>query len=471
VYTTRLLLVLMLTLGITAEAQTSRRSKAKPKPKKPAVTKPVPAPEESGPEAPGTSAEPASESASKPSPAKPVAPALARPDAPVLPVASDNTVVFAIPRTANAEPAAARLQAELTRLLGSKPDVRLVNLDALFPAPEPASTKEADALYEEGKEAYDNLDPEAAAGKFSAAAEAYEKHPGSMKPQRLAKTFIFLGASQLLNGDKDSAKSAFLRALAAHPGTQPEQGLFDSSVHTSFTDAQQQFNSQKPGSLDIDSKPSGARVTVGGEDMGVTPLKNVPVHPGRHPVLLSLPGHVPYASYPQVASGKTAEVKPQLEPLPAMAEAIATASRAASEKSFDSSKMPPELTALADKLGARYVVLAAVQQKKSNPAEAEVQVWDVRTKNRLRGVELELQSKDPERSTVAAADRVHGFLTGRMMAEPISDSKMPQVVKKPWFWAAVVGGAAVVTGGILYATQDKKGGPLGPVTGLPGLGF
>jgi len=456
----------MLTLGLTAEAQTSRRSK-KSKSKKPAVTKPVPASEESASEA--TPAQPGSGTQAA-SPVKTDAPTLAQPEAPARPAASDAAVVFAVPRTANAESAAGRLQAELTRLLGGKPDVQLVDLATVFPPPQPASTEEADKLYEQGKEAYDNLDPEAAAGKFTAAADAYEKHPVSLRSSRLAKTFIFLGASQLLNGDKDGAKGSFLRALAADPGTQPEQGLFDSNVHTVFTDAQQQFNSQKPGSLDIDSKPSGARVTVRGEDVGVTPLKNVPAHPGRHPVVISLPGYMPYASYPQVASEKTAEVKPQLEPLPAMADAMATASRAASEKGFDSDTMPPELTALADKLGARYVVLAAVQQKKSNPAEAELQVWDVRTKNRLRGVELELLSKDPEKSTVAAADRVHGFLTGRALSEPSGPSKMPQVVKKPWFWAAVVGGAAVVTGGIIYATQDKKGG-LGPVTGMPGFGF
>jgi hypothetical protein len=469
VYTARLLIVLMLALGISAEAQTSRRSK-KSKSKKPAATKTVPAPEEPAPDAPTTTPETGTEAAAKPAPEAPAA-TLAT-DAPVRAAGSEGTVVFAVPRATNAEPAAIRLQAELNRLLGSKPDVQLVDLATVFPAPAPASTKEADALYEQGKESYDNLDPEAAAGKFSAAAEAYEKHPGALNSQRLAKTFIFLGASQLLNGDKDGAKNSFLRALAADPATQPEQGLFDSNVHTAFTDAQQQFNSQKPGSLDIDSKPSGARVTVRGENVGVTPLKNVSAHPGRHAVVISLPGYVPYASYPQVASEKASEVKPQLEPLPAMAEAIATASRASTEKAFDSDKMPPELTALADKLGARYVVLAAVQQKKSNSAEAELQVWDVRTKNRLRGVELELQSKDPEKSTVAAADRVHGFLTGRMLAEPSGgDSKMPQVIKKPWFWAAVVGGAAVVTGGILYATQDKRGGGLGPVTGLPGFGF
>ncbi len=482
----RLFLVLMLVLSVTAEAQTSRRSKKRSKGKKPAVTKPVkpgtPPPEEPSPEA-APSMEPAptaeTPSAPAPTPGKPLAPTPSETkpvvtDAPIRQTTPDGTVVLALPRTANAEGAAGQLQAELIRLLGSKPGVQLVDLGASFPAPPPASLQEADTIFEQGKQAYDNLDPETAGAKFSLAAEAYEKHPGALLPQRLAKTFIFLGASQLLNGDKAGAKASFSRALAAHPGTQPEQGLFGSDVQAAFTDAQQEFNSLKPGTLEIDSKPSGAQVRVGTEDVGTTPLKNVPVHPGRHPVVISLPGYVPYASYPLVASGKSAEVKPQLEPTPALAEVLAAASRAASEKGFDSSNMPPEVATVADKAGARYVVLAAVRQKKTNPAEAEVQVWDVRTKNRLRGVELEMQSRDPENNTVAAADRVHGFLTGRVMDSPSSSplSGLPPVVKKPWFWAAVVGGAAVVTGGVLYATQSRRGGdPLGPVIGIPGIGF
>jgi hypothetical protein len=473
----RLFLVLMLVLGVTAEAQSSRRSKKPKKSKKPAVTRPVPKPVEPPAEvptaAPGPTLEP------EPSAAKPALPAPSdtKPvatDAPVRQTIADGTVVFALPRAPNAEQAAEQLQAELVRLLGSKPGVQLVELGAAFPPPPPASLQEADALFEQGREAYDNLDPEAAAAKFNAAADAYEKHPAVMRPQQLAKTLIFLGASQLLNGDKAGAKESFGRALAAHTSTQPEQGLFGSDVTTAFNEALQEFTSAKLGSLQIDSKPSGARVTVGGEDVGVTPLKNVPIHPGRVPVVITLPGYAPYASYPLVASGKSADVKPQLEPLPALAEVLAAASRASSEKGFDSSKMPPEVATVADKVGARYVVLAAVRKKKTDPAEAELQVWDVRTKNRLRGVEVELQSRDPEKSTVAAADSVHGFLTGRVVAQPSSSplKNLPPVVKKPWFWAAVVGGAAVVTGGILYATQERRGGsPVGPISGLPGLGF
>lgn len=476
-YTARLLLVLALALGVSAEAASSRSKKKTTHVSKPSKSKtPKQAPEpEAQPEAqpeeqPDSVAEPEPEARPQPTAAKPETPTAPEP-APAPKAAENAAVVIAIARAPNAEPAAGQVQEELSRLLSSKPDVHLMDLASAFPPPPPPSLKEADALFEEGKTAYDNLDPEAAAGKFISAAEAYEKHPGAFKPQQLGKTFVFLGACQFLNGDKQGAKTSFIRALAADPATQPDTNLFGSDVQAAFTDAQQEFNAQKPGTLVIDSKPSGAHVTVRGEDVGVTPLKSVEVHPGRQPVVISLPGYVPYASYPQVASGKSSELKPQLEPLPALSEVLSAATRASSEKAFDAKTMPPDVAAIAQKVGARYVILAAVHQKKTNPAEAELQVWDVRTKNRLRGVELQLGARHTDNSPTAVADRVHGFLTGRMVAEPSSSSSMPTVVKKPWFWAAVVGGAAVVTGGILYATQDKRGDPLSPITGVPGLHF
>lgn len=484
----RLFLVLALVLSVSAEAaKPSRRSK-KGKGKKPAITKPVPMEAEPAPEpgstepAEATGAEPSTDMAPAPTATKPLAPdAPARPEAPATATAepaarpttaAGSAVVLAVARSANAQESASQLQAELNRLLSEKPGVELVDLATGFPPPPLPSLAEADALFEEGKGLYDNLDPEAAAGKFLAAVDAYEKHPIAFKPDRLATTFIFLGASQLLNGDKDGAKLSFQRALSASPKTQPDAGMFGADVQTAFTDAQQAFNAQEKATLAIDSKPTGATVTVRGEEVGTTPLKSVPVHAGRHPVIISLPGYVPYASYPQVAPGKSAEVKPQLEPLPALAEVLTAAGRATSEKAFDSDRMPPEASLIADKVGARYVVLAAVQKDKRDPAEAELQVWDVTSKSRLRGLEVELGSKDPDNSTVAAADRIHGFLTGASPLAPVATAgTMPPVLKKPWFWAAVVGGAAVVTGGILYATQDRGGPGPGFGTGVPGLPF
>ncbi|SEU07851.1 PEGA domain-containing protein [Stigmatella erecta] len=440
--------MLALALSVSAEAQSSRRPKAK----KPAAVK-------SAPPAPA---------------AEPVAPPAEPPPAPVAEVklvpVGPRTVVFAAPRPGASPASAEALQEELSRLLAAKPDVALVDLAAVFPPPAPASVAEADALFEEGKGLYDNLDPEAAAAKFLAAAEAYQKHPEALKPERLANAFLFLGASQLLNGEAKAAQRSFLQALSASPTLQPDPNLFGTDVQTAFTDMQQEFSRQPPGTLAIDSSPRGAAVRVDGRDVGLTPLPELTLHGGRHPVVLSRPGYQAVIAYPQVASGQRTELKPSLEMLPEMTALLATVAQATSEQGFEASTLPPGVAALGERLGARYVVLAAVSQKKGRVG-GEVQVWDVQTQGRLRGVRMDPRSKKPEDSVEGAAERIHGFLLGGPLSAPAPAPLTATLVKKPWFWAAVVGGAAVVTGGVLYATQAGKGRSGGVISGFPGLGF
>jgi hypothetical protein len=440
--------VLALALSASAEAQSARSAKAKkPTAAKRASPPPAPAPEPLPPPEPG----PAPGAEVKPVPVGP------------------RTAVFAAPRPGASPAAAEALEEELSRQLAARPDVLLVDLAAAFPPPAPASLAPADALYEEGKGLYDNLDPEAAAGKFLAAAEAYQQHPEALSLERLANTFIFLGASQLLNGEAKAAQRSFQQALSASPTTQPDSGLFGSDVQTAFTDAQQAFSQQPPGTLAIDSVPPGAAVTVDGKPVGVTPLPALTLHGGRHPVVLSRPGYRPATAYPHVAPGQRAELKPSLELLPEVATVRATVARATAEPAFAAAALPPEVAALGERLGARYVVLAAVSEKKGHPG-AEVQVWDVRTQARLRGVKVDPRAKRPGERVEGAAERIHGFLVGGPLSPPPAP-RAATLVKKPWFWAAVVGGAAVVTGGVLYATQASKGRSGGVISGFPGLGF
>jgi hypothetical protein len=444
----RLLLALALVLSVSAEAQSPRRPKAKT----PAAAKGAP---------------PAPAATPPPPPAEP-------PPAPVAEVkpvpVGPRTVVFAAPRPGAPPASAEALQEQLSRLLAAKPEVLLVDLAAAFPPPAPASLAGADALFEEGKGLYDNLDPEAAAGKFIAAAEAYQQHPEALKPERLANTFLFLGASQLLNGEAKAAQRSFLQALSAFPTLQPDPNLFGTDVQTAFTDMQQEFSRQRPGTLAIDSHPRGAQVTVDGQQVGLTPLPELSLHAGRHPVVVSRPGYRAAVAYPQVASGQRAELKPALELLPEMTALQGTVARATSEQGFQAEALPPEVAALGERLGARYVVLTAVSQKKGR-VEGEVQVWDVQTRGRLRGVRVDPRSKKPGNSVEGAAERIHGFLVGGPLSAPAPAPLSATLVKKPWFWAAVVGGAAVVTGGVLYATQGGKGRSGGVISGFPGLGF
>ncbi|MFY0569471.1 PEGA domain-containing protein [Archangium lansingense] len=466
--------------GVTEAAprrgsSTSAR-KAKKKKKTPAAEQSAPAPVATDTPAAPDDEEPAQAAdaplapqALEPTSVAPVEPAPVEP-APVAPLAppawAGSVAVLAIPANPNASASATRIETDLRNALGAQTDVRLVDLAALFPPPPPASLQQGDALFDEGKELYDNLDPEAAAKKFAEAAAFYGRYPTETKPERLARVYIFLGASRLLNGDAAGAQESFTRAQLLAPTLQPESELFGQDVQEAFNTAKVALSSQPRGTLAINSVPSGAQVRVRGEGLGTTPLKDVELAPGAHPVVLTLPGYAPYGVFQQVAPSQRAELSPALEPTPGLASAHNLAANVSSSRSLTSDTLPPGVAELSEKLGARYVVLARVEENREGRTEAVLYAWDVQLKNRLRGVKL---NPDEPREREAAIRQVHDFLTGKLVPDSSLPTALPALMKKPWFWATVSGVVVATTASILLASQPQR--PLGVRLGNFGSGW
>lgn len=500
------LLLALLVAVLPAHAQTTRKKATKKKPavtkvvkKKKAPKKKVPAAEtETAETTEVTSPEPMvfGEPDAKPAiPAasqtpvtpleKPATPAVATPVQPATPpavekpalldkhtpalTASGAVALFAVARTPAAADAAAKLEGELLRHLSTGGGVEMVDLGAAFPPPAPVPLTKADTLFEEGRTAYDNLDPEAAEAKFQAAAEAYTQAPAELSTERLAQAYIFLGASRQLNGNMVGAKEAFTQATVAEPSARPDSALFSQEVQKAYDEARAAVKGLPAGMLAVDSQPAGAQVLVRGQKVGVTPMRAVEVPAGQHPVVVSLPGYAPYSTYAEVKSSAPTELKAKLEPTPGLAAVRDAAATAASERSFEQDVVPAEARAIGERLGARYVVLAAVSRDKKGRAEAELQAWDLKSKARLRGVEIELAAREGKHGPAAAADQVRGFVNGAM-APRVSERGGPDfsLLKRPAFWAVVGGVAAVTAGAVFVATQDKPGG-WNPVSG--GVGF
>ena len=97
--------------------------------------------------------------------------------------------------------------------------------------------------------------------KFKAAAEAYVQRPGDLRPEKLGETYLFQGASQLLNGDVAGAKASFTNALVAEPSLRPDAGLFGQDVQRRVHGGAEELDAQPPGLAGGDSQPQGARVT------------------------------------------------------------------------------------------------------------------------------------------------------------------------------------------------------------------
>jgi hypothetical protein len=94
------------------------------------------------------------------------------------------------------------------------------------------------------------------------------------------------------------APSAGARATT-RPAPEPEPQSSSSTVYT--------------GSIYVDSRPRGARVTIDGKQVGVTPLRVSDVRIGTHVVRLELPDHRMWSSTTRVTAGQEQRVTGSLE--------------------------------------------------------------------------------------------------------------------------------------------------------------
>lgn len=378
-----------------------------------------------------------------------------------------RVVVFGVPKQPSAAEATLRLEGELHDALSGQPELlQWADPATLVPASAPEGLDEGDKLFNEGKDAYDNLDTEKAATKFSAAADYYRQHAAELKPEKLARTCIFLGSTLMLNGEAPKAQTAFTCAALAEPSVRPENGLFGQDVHDAFNTARAALLRQPKGTLNVDSVPAGAHVFVRGQYLGLTPLQGVELPPGPQQVVLTLQGHESFGVFKEVSSGQTAGVSATLEPLPALDSLRSLAAQVPKAPKFDSEPLPTKVATLSQKLNARYVVLAVVDSGSKGKSEGQLFAWDTRDKKSL--THLKLNPLDVHGRQVAAG-QVNDFLTGKPVPGqgPI---ELPPVMKKPWFWAAVGGVAVATTAGILLATQQQPG-RLGDRLGNFGAGW
>ncbi len=367
---------------------------------------------------------------------------------------------------------AGALEARLSAALSSR-GLPLSDPGALFPwQPSPtqaAPLAQADALFEEGRRAYDELDPDTARRKLTEAAALYAQHPVQTRSETLAQVFIYLGANAMMEGRTERAVDAFQRAAMLAPGVEPDAGIFGPEIAQTWAEAQSSLEARPTSALTLSSIPSGARVFVGGRELGLTPLEPMPLPPGRHHVVISRPGHEPFGEFTELGEVPVL-LRPRLEPSPSLAQVHALAAPLMEEQS---GPLPEEAKSLAEKLDARWLVLVRVSAEgtlaEPGPARAEALVWDVARGDRLSGLAVELDTAD-WKGAAELSDRVHDFITRPSAPEAVARStssfQTPALLKRWWFWAAV--GGTIAAGAGAYAVGQAHGArPDFVVLGVP----
>lgn len=361
--------------------------------------------------------------------------------------------------SASDEGAGAKAEAALLKALEAA-EVPLVDVPAAFPAPTPDDG--GAKLVAEAKQAYDDLDYEAAAKKWTEALAWFTQHPEAATAKGLGEVHFFTAVLAVQNGGKSQAKKAteeFVRALLHDPELKADAQTYGNDIKKAFDKATQEVNAKPAATLAIESTPAGAEVTFRGASLGTTPVASGPSVPaGRHLVLFSRPGYGPAGVLADVTKeGGRAEAT--LTAAPGYAELRSAAASVITGGVGTRGKPPAGAKKVADLVKARYLVV-------SNGTAVEA--WDVETGNRVTGLGL----GDDE--LLKTAQKVKDFVT---KPSPVAGpekvaSEEPGagggVLKQWWFWTAVgvVAVGTATTVGVV-AANNSGGRPYNVVLGLP----
>jgi hypothetical protein len=358
-----------------------------------------------------------------------------------------------------------RVEVELSKALKKK-GIALVDLEALFPPPAPESSEEGDRLFAKGREAYDNLDFDTSAQLLTQAAVFFIKRPAAAKPEQLSEIFLFLGASELQNGAKAQAQKEFTRALQMNPGLEPDAKYFGGDVQSAFNAAQNEMGSRAKGKLVVDSVPSGALVEAFGLSYGLTPLSDIELPAGRYLVQIKRPGFAATAAFPEVVAKQTVEVSQKLQAAPGL-----SAARAAAEELLGKSdRDPADALQLGRAMNARYLVLATVSSASAAKNNLELELWNLQTLDRVRGVKFTVDSNGGGYEN--GADAVLSFVNRPSRVVSAEEVPAPppaggSILKKWWFWTAIGTIAAVGVTTAVVASQPHGPGGFNTVLGQP----
>ena len=333
--------------------------------------------------------------------------------------------------------------------------VDMVDLEARFPPPE-VSGEDGEKLAKEGREAYDNLDTEAAVQKLSAATSFYEGNAGAVNVEQLAEIFVFLGASHLQNGKKDDASIAFMRAVQTWPQVAPDAKLFGSDVQKAFEEAKKMVNSGgAKAKVHVTSVPSGGATTVQGKGAGETPMDApVEVTPGKVAVFVTRPGYSDWGKFVDARAGQQVDVTAELSGMPALMSLRKRGAAMLAPAVLGAAQLPADARALAQDAGGRYLVMADVADTVS------VQVWDTQDGRRMKDVTF---AASDEAAMAAAATAIQQWISKPSVVadKAVKPSGLPGVLKEWWFWAAV-GGGVVVAGTVTGIAIGAASAPQAP---------
>lgn len=344
------------------------------------------------------------------------------------------------------------------------------------------------------------------AQKWDDALAAYKEAEAALQPvlgladrALVARTYKGLGIASLQARKQLQAKESVRRAILLYPGQKQSEYAYNLDAGKLFAQVQRELEDAPDGSLDIDTgDATNAEVYVGGEFRGFAPIKVSGLKLGDHLVTVFAEGYDRWSQFVSVRGGPEQRVNVPL---------VASGNRRAVEdalaavgKGIEKGSVPSaEAKALADRVGATDLVVLRVSGDKKGFALTGV-YWrggnavavrqdlarDATLVSGLQDMLARLTEMNVGPDTLMALEPPPVALpgeggesvaaagaTGDEMIDPNAPifkdtGKKPKefnVVKKWWFWTALVVGLGAIAGVTYWGVTSGGGGAGGGPTG------
>ncbi|MBK7860034.1 MAG: PEGA domain-containing protein [Archangiaceae bacterium] len=234
------------------------------------------------------------------------------------PPTSRRIAVLLVPMDKGAEAWSVRVESYMNEALKEYSGLSVKTSDDLFPVPADedaeASLKRAETGFTESKAAFDKRDYEDAERKLRATIKEFTKAAAALKVcGHLCDAVAMYAASLQARGDVEEAKIATIDLLSLNPTFELDRKKYPADYIALRAQVATSRNAALRGTVQVKSKPAGARIYLDGDEKGHTPgtLQTLPI--GKHLVRVARPGFKPYGTVVEVTP-EEAEVSADLIP-------------------------------------------------------------------------------------------------------------------------------------------------------------
>ena len=241
---------------------------------------------------------------------------------------------FLIPLDEKARGPTGRVAAAIERVMAGSKQYDLVDLaKALASDAEPAQEAKASegrSLLAEARRFFENRRYIEAVPKFKAALKALNAGLAGVEAPEIAGAILHLATAQHLAGDQKGARESFLAAALLDPQQKLIARSADPSAEGPLKLARAELESVPIGALEVQTRPSGARVIIDGQPHGTAPVR-LELTGGKHLVRLERTGFYPQAELIEVTSRRETQYSITLQATPGASQVNSLIAGAAEE--------------------------------------------------------------------------------------------------------------------------------------------